>query len=385
MVAATECARHSRHTSYLRRALVVAVFVVVAGTAAVAADGASLTKSGGLYLPVRSSAPRVSPEEPVAIAALSDGGLAIADDARNEILERAPSGSYAVIAGTGSAGLTGDGGPAVRAEVNQPSSLLATSSGAVYFVQRGLERSKSVSLVGSISSVIREVAPSGSIRTLAGLHPACPSRRGAGSIPAESALMYSPELSIGPGGVIEVSTTVCPAISLLGPYVELTSAGGLTDNAPDRVAAASVNCSDVTVGAGFLAFVCDSGGGAVGEGHPKELLVVRANGSTKAYPAWRGGLLAAGHGEVIAAHNDSLVRVTSQAITTLVSDHQLDSLVSDASGVAEINGITISHRGDIFMTADLYRHGGGCGAVIVERAASGTLEKLWSAASRLCY
>jgi hypothetical protein len=37
------------------------------------------------------------------------------------------------------------------------------------------------------------------------------------------------------------------------------------------------------------------------------------------------------------------------------------------------------------MTADLYRHGGGCGAVIVERAASGTLEKLWSAASRLCY
>jgi hypothetical protein len=324
------------------------------------------------------SAASASPRQPVSIAALADGGVAIADDARNEILERSPSGRYKVIAGTGRPGFTGDGGPAIRAEVRSPGSLLATSSGALYFVQPGPKNT---------SSVIREITPNGMIRTLAGLHPTCSGDRGATSVPAQSALMPGgASLSLGPRGVIEVSTTICPNIYRLGTYFELTPSGQLTENQPDKLGAALADCT-VAAGTGFLAFGCESGGAAVGQPHPKELLVVRSNGSTKAYHTIGGeqDFLTVGDGQVIAVHSYSVVRVTSRTITTLVSERQLAHFFRGARVVAGINGITVNSTGDVYLTAGVYLPKRGCGALIVERTTTGALRKLWSATSTLCY
>ena len=324
----------------------------------------------------------VTPEDPESIAAASDGGLYIADVARDQILERSRAGSYSVIAGTGSPGLTGDGGPAIRGRLNHPSNLLATSSGALYFVQTGTEKANPG---GFPNTVIREITPAGILRTVAGLHPSCPTNRALTSISAQSASMNGAGLSLGPGGVLEVSTDACPNVTDLGPFLQLTDSGKLRKNSPDTIGAASIGCGDLAEGYGFAAFVCDSGGGATAFGHPKELLVVRSNGSSAAYPAYGGQELAAGDGEVVAVHNDAVVRVGSHGISTLVSDRELDGLFTDRSSVAAINSLAVDRHGDVFLEADLYRaHKFGCRAVILERAATGALHTLWNATGGVC-
>jgi hypothetical protein len=60
-------------------------------------------------------------------------------------------------------------------------------------------------------------------------------------------------------------------------------------------------------------------------------------------------------------------------------------LFSNSYGVAGVNGLSVDQHGDIFVVASLYIRKEGCAAVILERAASGTLEKLWtSAAGQVC-
>jgi len=321
------------------------------------------------------------PKEPASIAVAPHGGLYIADLAREQILERNASGTYSVIAGTGSPGLTGDGGPATRGELNGPGNLLPMSSGALYFTQTGTVKAGPG---GVANTVVREVTPTGVLRTVAGLHPSCPRDHLATSIPAESALMYGAGLSAGPGGVLEVTAVPCPNATNLGPFLELTASGVLRDNSPDRIGAASVNCGDITEGQGFAVFTCESGGGATAFGHPKELLVVRANGSTAAYPGYEVGPLGAGDGEVVAGHNYAVVRVTSYAISVLVSDPELVGLVSDSYGVAGIIGLAVDQHGDIFVVASLYHDKYGCVTTMTERAVTGALEKLWSARGQIC-
>jgi hypothetical protein len=79
----------------------------------------------------------VTPDQPIALAVSRHGDLYIGDRGRNEILERVPPGRFRVVAGTGVAGFSGDGGPAARAEVAAPGSLVTTPDGTLYFTQPG--------------------------------------------------------------------------------------------------------------------------------------------------------------------------------------------------------------------------------------------------------
>src|SRR5205814_3023149 len=66
-----------------------------------------------------------------------------------------PSGTITTIAGTGEAGFTGDGGPAVNASLNAPGGVATDSSGNVYIADTGNAR-------------IRKITPDGTITTFAG-------------------------------------------------------------------------------------------------------------------------------------------------------------------------------------------------------------------------
>jgi len=69
--------------------------------------------------------------------------------------------------------------------------------------------------------------------------------------------------------------------------------------------------------------------------HPAELLVLRANGTYTGYHdsiSEPNRMARSTTGEVVAAHNDSIVRVTASALTTLVSQRQLDQLFPGAPG-----------------------------------------------------
>lgn len=83
------------------------------------------------------------------------GNIYIADIGNNRVRKVNPSGIITTIAGNGTAGFSGDGGPAINANLNYPQDVAVDASGNVYIADAGNLR-------------IRKVDPSGTITTFAG-------------------------------------------------------------------------------------------------------------------------------------------------------------------------------------------------------------------------
>lgn len=93
---------------------------------------------------------------PQGIAVASNGDLYIAD-AANNVIRRvdASTGNISTFAGTGSAGLSGDNGPATSAQLYAPTRIALDEAGNVYVSDHG-------------NHVIRQIDPAGTITTIAG-------------------------------------------------------------------------------------------------------------------------------------------------------------------------------------------------------------------------
>jgi len=84
----------------------------------------------------------------------SAGNLYIADQGNHRIRKIAMDGTISTIAGTtGSSGFSGDGGPATKAQLNSPSGLAVDLLGAVYIADTGNRRIRRVSADGAITTV----------------------------------------------------------------------------------------------------------------------------------------------------------------------------------------------------------------------------------------
>ncbi len=92
---------------------------------------------------------------PSGVAVDAQGDLFIADSANNAIREVRPDGIITTVAGDGIAGYSGDGGPATDAELGVPSGVAADAQGDLFIADTG-------------NNVIREVKPDGLITTVAG-------------------------------------------------------------------------------------------------------------------------------------------------------------------------------------------------------------------------
>jgi hypothetical protein len=66
--------------------------------------------------------------EPTSVAVTGDGGFLIADLNNNRVRRVSPRGTITTVAGT-TAGLSGDGGPATAAQINQPQGVAMTTDG----------------------------------------------------------------------------------------------------------------------------------------------------------------------------------------------------------------------------------------------------------------
>jgi len=136
---------------------VVAVVVLCLGLAVFLSFGGS-RESGKLRIApvhpgVSMPSPGVVPDEPGPLALSPNGDLYMSDDALNEILERLPSGDFQVVAGNGKAGFSGDGRPAVEAELNHPLGIAVGKGGLIYFADSGNKRVSAVSPSGMITTV----------------------------------------------------------------------------------------------------------------------------------------------------------------------------------------------------------------------------------------
>jgi uncharacterized repeat protein (TIGR01451 family) len=94
---------------------------------------------------------------PWSVAVDSAGNLYIADYSRNRVRKVATNGIITAVAGNGTAGYSGDGGPATAATLDAPSGLAVDTAGNLY-------------IADAWNAVVRKVTPSGTISTVAGDH-----------------------------------------------------------------------------------------------------------------------------------------------------------------------------------------------------------------------
>lgn len=92
---------------------------------------------------------------PAALSADSNGNLYIADTGNQRIRKISSSGIVSTVAGNGTAGFSGDGGPATQAQLNSPFGVAVDPSGNVY-------------IADTFNSRVRMVDSSGTITTVAG-------------------------------------------------------------------------------------------------------------------------------------------------------------------------------------------------------------------------
>ena len=89
------------------------------------------------------------------LAVDASGSLFIADSGTNCICEVSADGIITIVAGNRTLGYSGDGGPAVNAELHNPKGLAFDASGNLFIADTG-------------NNVIRKMDPSGNITTVAG-------------------------------------------------------------------------------------------------------------------------------------------------------------------------------------------------------------------------
>lgn len=113
--------------------------------------------------PVPASAPAAEPGTPLTrslthpVDAVRDsaGGVLVADPVAQRVQRIAPDGTITTVAGTGTAGFSGDGGPATAAQLNGPRGVAALPGGGFLIADGENQR-------------VRRVTPDGRITTVAG-------------------------------------------------------------------------------------------------------------------------------------------------------------------------------------------------------------------------
>ncbi len=83
------------------------------------------------------SAQKAQLNGPTGVARGPDGALYICDTANNRIRKVTPDGEISTIAGTGAPGWSGDGGPGAQATLKEPYEVRFDAGGNVFWVERG--------------------------------------------------------------------------------------------------------------------------------------------------------------------------------------------------------------------------------------------------------
>ena len=111
----------------------------VAGSSRLASDGGPATAASLL--------------SPLGTAIDAAGNLYIADSGNHAIRKVDPSGMITTIAGTGTPGFSGDGGPAAEAQLNSPNDVLAGADGNLYVFDTSNRRIRRIGVDGVITTV----------------------------------------------------------------------------------------------------------------------------------------------------------------------------------------------------------------------------------------
>jgi RHS repeat-associated protein len=149
--------------------------------------------------------------DPTRIAVASDGSMVIADTGNYRIRQVGPNGIITTIAGTGVRGFSGDGGPAIQAQLFSPQGIAIAADGSVLISDTGNHR-------------IRRIDINGVITTISGLDNFGFSGDGG---PAAQASLTSPKgLAITAEGSLLIADSGSARIRRIGPDGTITTVAG---------------------------------------------------------------------------------------------------------------------------------------------------------------
>ena len=141
---------------------------------------------------IRDRATNAQLDAPTGVAVDAAGNLYIADQDNNRIRKVSPDGTITTVAGNGSAGFSGDGGPATDASLNRPLALAVDATGGLLIADSGNQR-------------IRRVDTSGTITTIAGSGPAAiPGLSGDGGPATAAQLSFPSDMLVAPDGALYI-------------------------------------------------------------------------------------------------------------------------------------------------------------------------------------
>ncbi|WP_225438512.1 SMP-30/gluconolactonase/LRE family protein [Candidatus Frankia nodulisporulans] len=193
------------------------------------------------------TAAQLNSAEKVAIG--PDGSLYLSDYENHRIRKVDPAGIITTYVGTGTAGYTGAGGPATAARIDGPNDLVVASDGTLYFADLG-------------SSTIQRVTPNGIITTIAGTGEKGYSGDGG---PATAAKLNVPSVSLGTDGktfyLADYNNNRVRRIDPNGIITTIAGTGtkGLSGDGGPATAAQFENPSSVVVDGEGGIFVSDNG------------------------------------------------------------------------------------------------------------------------------
>ncbi|WP_408641509.1 hypothetical protein [Spirosoma telluris] len=98
---------------------------------------------------------KLSPSTPTTLTVDTKGNVYVMDRFGNRLRKVSPNGIITTVAGTGAYGYSGDGGPAVEAQLQHPRGVGLDSTGNLYFVDQ-------------FNTRLRRIATNGTITTIAG-------------------------------------------------------------------------------------------------------------------------------------------------------------------------------------------------------------------------
>jgi hypothetical protein len=301
-------------------------------------------------------------KRPGSLATGPGGQLYIADDARNQILITLPGGGFRVVAGNGRAGFSGDGGPAVDAELNDPAGMAVTRSGTLYVADTGNNR-------------IRAISPDGIISTVAGN--GRPGNWIASGTPALRASLADPaDVVIGPNGDQYIAGL--SEILKLTPAGRLIVAAGIPTGAGIPTAGLQATRTSAD-GPDGLAF--DRAGDLFVAGFDtKTLFMISPGGRVSLpigpdgfYPRGDGGLVTAPDGSVLAMNTQQLDRLSTHGRQVL---YDLPAHPRLAIAGFLPNGIAVAPDGGIYLDTSPW-NGWADKTALIEIRPDGTARVIW--------
>ena len=158
---------------------------------------------------------------PVATAWTPDGGLLISDQANQRIRRvdgRGEAATVTTVVGTGDKGYSGDGGPALEATIQLPTSQSAPPAGRIVTDNVG-----QIFLADTVNNVVRKIDTSGVITTLAGI--GTPGN-GADGLATACALNTPADVAVDSVGNVYIADTMNSCIRKVGVDGQISTAAG---------------------------------------------------------------------------------------------------------------------------------------------------------------